>query len=352
MKNKILNNKGFTLIEIIVVLVIISILMTIAMPSIFGYTQKGQETAAISECRSVVTAAIQELSDKYVKTGNREFDSDVINKSIALSNVEGYVQNQRIGSEELIEYLEYVHPSGIVAIYENGKYRIAGDGETTVTPTPPTPSEPENPTPPPTPSEPETSAPPVTEEQPTVTEPTTEVTSSVAIVGEDDNFYIIPENKSWEEMKATIISYANGDTTKPTHLPFMKGDLFYDNGKLYLFVYDNSHSVTNDHYQNGVFNQNTSLTEFLEKSGANKNNYVIIDKNSKPYNRSDYPDANDMPWDSDPSYSPDKNPILYKNNLVYDNGKLYIIIAEKVQMKQFHESWARMEVPTDVISGA
>ena len=165
MKNKILNNKGFTLIEIIVVLVIISILMTIAMPSIFGYTQKGQETAAISECRSVVTAAIQELSDKYVKTGNREFDSDVINKSLALSNVEGYVQNQRIGSEELIEYLEYVHPSGIVAIYENGKYRIAGDGETAVTPTPPTPSEPENPTPPPTSSEPETSAPPVTEVQ-------------------------------------------------------------------------------------------------------------------------------------------------------------------------------------------
>ena len=391
MKERCFNNKGFTLIEIIVVLVIMAILMSIAMPSVFGYTQKGQETAATSECRSVVTAAIQELSDKYIRTGNREFDSDVINKALKLSNVEGYIQNQRIGSDELIEYLEYVHPSGIVVVYENGSYRVAGDGEVTITPNPGNPdnskpNEPDNSTPNtpedskpdvpdnstpdtpdntnpdtpgddvdtpednnpnPAPNEPETSAPtpPVVEEKPTVTETTTEITSSVVIFDEDKNdpFIILP-NKSWQEIKDTII-HGTENNCGPWYLPLKMDYVFYDNGKLFLIVYE--WGISSDHYNNGVFDKNTSLEDFLDKSGAPDTNYSIIDKNTKLYNRANYPSSESIDWNET---NEKINPTLYKDDLLYDNGKLYIIITPTVQMKQAQEGWARRELPIKVIT--
>ena len=391
MKERCFNNKGFTLIEIIVVLVIMAILMSIAMPSVFGYTQKGQETAATSECRSVVTAAIQELSDKYIRTGNREFDSDVINKALKLSNVEGYIQNQKIGSDELIEYLEYVHPSGIVVVYENGSYRVAGDGEVTITPnpgnpdnskpnepddsTPDTPGDskpdvpdnstpdtpdntnpdtpgddvdtPEDNNPNPAPNEPETSAPtpPVVEEKPTVTETTTEITSSVVIFDEDKNdpFIILP-NKSWQEFKDAII-YGVENKCPPYYLPFEEDYVFYDNGKLFLIVY--GWGVSNTHYTSGVFDKNTSLEDFLDKSGAPDINYSIIDKNTKLYNRANYPSSESI----DENETNEKiNPTLYKDDLLYDNGKLYVIITSTVQMKYAQGDWARRELPIKVIT--
>lgn len=52
-------NRGFTLIELIVVVAILAILMAIAVPSYFKYAEKAKESAAVSECGSVVrTAAI------------------------------------------------------------------------------------------------------------------------------------------------------------------------------------------------------------------------------------------------------------------------------------------------------
>lgn len=51
------NKKGFTLVEIIVVLVIIGILMALAVPAVMSYVRKAADTKLISEARSVMVAS-------------------------------------------------------------------------------------------------------------------------------------------------------------------------------------------------------------------------------------------------------------------------------------------------------
>ena len=51
------NKKGFTLVEIIVVLVIIGILIALAVPAVMSYVRKAADTKLISEARSVMVAS-------------------------------------------------------------------------------------------------------------------------------------------------------------------------------------------------------------------------------------------------------------------------------------------------------
>lgn len=60
-------NKGFTLVEMIVVIVIIGILLAILVPGMFKYIQKAKEQQAIVECRAVVTAADTLALELYAK---------------------------------------------------------------------------------------------------------------------------------------------------------------------------------------------------------------------------------------------------------------------------------------------
>lgn len=57
--------KGFTLVEIIVVLVILAILAAAMIPALTGYIDKANQKTAISEARNVVTAAQTIASEKY-----------------------------------------------------------------------------------------------------------------------------------------------------------------------------------------------------------------------------------------------------------------------------------------------
>jgi prepilin-type N-terminal cleavage/methylation domain-containing protein len=50
------DEKGFTLVEVIVVLVIIAILMAIAVPALTGYIDRAREQQYLSEARSALTA--------------------------------------------------------------------------------------------------------------------------------------------------------------------------------------------------------------------------------------------------------------------------------------------------------
>lgn len=61
------NQKGFTLVEVIVVLVILAIMAAILIPSLIGYIDKARTNTVQSECRSVVQAAQTLASEAYAK---------------------------------------------------------------------------------------------------------------------------------------------------------------------------------------------------------------------------------------------------------------------------------------------
>lgn len=65
MKRKTLKVKGFTLVELIVVMIILAILAALLVPSMTGYIEKASESAAIVETRGVVEAAQAYASEVY-----------------------------------------------------------------------------------------------------------------------------------------------------------------------------------------------------------------------------------------------------------------------------------------------
>ena len=56
MKSKM--QKGFTLIELMIVVAIIGILAAITIPQFSEYTKKGEDKAAMSDLRNLITTAV------------------------------------------------------------------------------------------------------------------------------------------------------------------------------------------------------------------------------------------------------------------------------------------------------
>ncbi|MEG1474426.1 MAG: prepilin-type N-terminal cleavage/methylation domain-containing protein [Longicatena sp.] len=67
------NKKGFTLVEIIVVLVVMGILLAIAVPSVMGYVTKAKEQRYIAEARNGYLGA-QTYLIREVASGNTNND--------------------------------------------------------------------------------------------------------------------------------------------------------------------------------------------------------------------------------------------------------------------------------------
>jgi prepilin-type N-terminal cleavage/methylation domain-containing protein len=60
------NQKGFTLIELMIVIAIIGILSAIAIPNFLSYRTKGQDSAAKSDANNFYTASLAEFADTGV----------------------------------------------------------------------------------------------------------------------------------------------------------------------------------------------------------------------------------------------------------------------------------------------
>lgn len=65
MKNKRENAKGFTLVELVVVIAIIGVLAGILVPSIMGYVRKSRIKAMTGDCKSIVNSAASAINYAY-----------------------------------------------------------------------------------------------------------------------------------------------------------------------------------------------------------------------------------------------------------------------------------------------
>lgn len=89
MLNKIRKNlkdkAGFTLVELIVVLVILAILAAMLVPALTGYIDKANQEKIVAECRQVVMAAQTEASTLYGKADGGKIDTADNNTGAASS---------------------------------------------------------------------------------------------------------------------------------------------------------------------------------------------------------------------------------------------------------------------------
>jgi type IV pilus assembly protein PilA len=69
LRNRIQDDKGFTLIELMVVVLIIAILIAIAIPTFLGLRERAQDRAAQAELRDGLTAAKAYYTDDETYTG-------------------------------------------------------------------------------------------------------------------------------------------------------------------------------------------------------------------------------------------------------------------------------------------
>ncbi len=75
MKKKMNSKKGFTLVEIIVVLVILAIMAGFAIPAYNGYIDKAKQSEVLAEGRTLLIAAQTVGQEQYGKNGDLKADA-------------------------------------------------------------------------------------------------------------------------------------------------------------------------------------------------------------------------------------------------------------------------------------
>lgn len=119
---------GFTLVELIVVLVILGILVALLVPALTGYIDKAKEKSVLAEAKNVVTAAQTTASELYASgtlTNSTLSKAETKEKILALvpadGEITGIMCNIKTGKITMLVY----KTAGVYVLYENGEYTVS-----------------------------------------------------------------------------------------------------------------------------------------------------------------------------------------------------------------------------------
>ena len=122
-----ISTKGFTLVELIVVIVVLGILATIATPSLVGYIDKSRSVTVIAECRQCVEAAQSLATARHGSTSALPDDkiqppSSILDEIAKLAEIpDSGTVHYVVFSDSVVTELLYSN-GGIFVLYKNGEY--------------------------------------------------------------------------------------------------------------------------------------------------------------------------------------------------------------------------------------
>lgn len=123
MKKKNKNRKGFSLVELIVVLVIMAILAAALVPSLMGYIKKTKQQNVNSEAQSVVQAAQTIASGAYASADGK-YTVDGYSTAIEFSTIKGVESADTTDYVKATEKLAEVPTDAVTTITLNADGRV------------------------------------------------------------------------------------------------------------------------------------------------------------------------------------------------------------------------------------
>lgn len=126
--------RGFTLVEIIVVMVILGVLATVVVPSMLGYIDKAKRQSGVAQARAVYVAAqsavseysatsrMQERLDGVISSGGSQEPDKTINRIMEELLGKGFQGEYRFRLEEnQVSAVEYITEDGVMITIPEGE---------------------------------------------------------------------------------------------------------------------------------------------------------------------------------------------------------------------------------------
>lgn len=126
--NKLKNNRGFSLIELIVAITIMTVLIAILVPNVVGYIKKSQDAAAKTAASTIYGAAtnyvVTKIADGADFSANSQVDASVLwSDGVELLNPLKSSEQAEIVLNETgsaVKYVYYKNGAGAEADYPEG----------------------------------------------------------------------------------------------------------------------------------------------------------------------------------------------------------------------------------------